>query len=86
MHEVGQYYDAKRLPSDIKWRPVTERKTVPTDHGPIVLYPGKHVELLDLANGHRWGNLAEDFIRRNKLTGRALEVFKRHYPHVEIPG
>jgi hypothetical protein len=85
MSDDGPYYDAERLPKKIKWRPVKRRETANTDHGPIILYPGKHVRMLDLENGHEWGNQAKDFIRRHKLTGKALEEFKKNYPDVEIP-
>ncbi len=85
MSDDGPYYDAERKPNPVKWRPVKRRKQVKTDHGPIILYPDKHVELMDLINGHNWGNKAEDFIRRHKLKGEALEIFKRHFPDVKIP-
>lgn len=85
MSDDGPFYDAERSPHNIEWRPVTRRKRVDTDHGPIILFPGKHVELRDPINGHEWGNQAKDFIRRHRLTGKALEAFKKHYPDVEIP-
>ena len=85
MGDDGPFYDAKRKRNKIKWRPVKHRKTAHTDHGPIILYPGKHVEIHDPESGQEWGNQAKDFIRRHKLTGKALEEFRRNYPDVEIP-
>jgi len=81
----GPFYTAERTPNTIEWRPVTKRDRIDTDHGPIIVWPGVHVEMRDPVNDDRWGNRAEDFIRRHKLTGEALAVFKRHYPNVEIP-
>jgi len=81
----GPFYPVEHNPNDIRWRPVTRRKVVHTDHGPIVLIPGQDVELYDEYNGVSWGNKSEDFVRRYKLDKRGRDVFEKYYPGVRIP-
>jgi len=82
MTNDGPFRKAKHDPSEVDWRPVTRRKQVETDHGPIILYPGEHIELLDRISGIHWGNDIEGFLRRygNSLSKDDLDVIEEHYP------
>jgi hypothetical protein len=78
----GPFHNAEHNDNGVKWRPVTRRKVVHTDQGPIVLIPGKDVELYDEYNGVSWGNKPDDFIRRYRLDERGRAIFEKHYPGV----
>lgn len=78
------FYPATHSPNEVKWRPVTRRKTIPSPEGPVIAEPGKHVELLEEVSGANWVNSPVDFWRRYgpSLKGEALEAFMQNYPGI----